>query len=295
MKLHSRFTKIVFTIFFLSICFLKTTAQNYLSLYDTVFIQVNPAGIKTYHHPFQIGQSLTGLMDFYDISEQELRFFNPELKDTNIKENQKIVVPIPNRAILRYKTSDYNARTHIPLYHVVSAGQTFYRLTKVYYQMSAEELMHRNDLTSQNLKVGQRLHIGWISIEGIPKAETGEEGGGSYANPLLSPNVPYRNAYFQQINTQQEWEHKGFAIRQRAGNLKSGFVVFHPYARMNSYIRITNPMTKRTIYAQVIGRIPISLQHQNKDRDVILAYTPTISKALGIIDGQFFADIRFVK
>ena len=294
MKLHSRFTQIILAIVFVLFYSTPTNAQNYLSVYDTVFIQVNPAGIKTYHHPFQIGHSLIGLMDFYDISEQELRFFNPKLKDTDIKQDQKIVVPIPNRAILRYKTSDYNARTHIPLYHIVSAGQTFYRLTKVYYQMSAEELMRRNDLTSQNLKVGQRLHIGWISIEGIPKAETGEEGS-SYANPLLSPNMPYRNAYFQQINAQQEWEHKGLALRQTAGKLKSGFVVFHSYARMNSYVRITNPMTKRTIYAQVIGRIPISLQHLNKDRDVILAYTPTISKALGIIDGQFFADIRFVK
>ncbi|MEM6697080.1 MAG: LysM peptidoglycan-binding domain-containing protein [Bacteroidota bacterium] len=295
MKLHSRFTQLVVATFFVLICFLKVNAQNYLSLYDTVFIQVNPAGIKTYHHSFKIGQSLNGLMDFYDISEQELRFFNPKLKDTDIKENQKIVVPIPNRAILRYKTTDYNARTHIPLYHIVSAGQTFYRLTKVYYQMSAEELMRRNDLTNQNLKVGQRLHIGWISVEGIPKSNTEEGEGGSYTNPLLSPNMPYRNAYFQQINTQQEWEHKGLALRQTTGKLKTGFVVFHRYARMNSYLRITNPMTRRTIYAQVIGRIPISLQHQNKDRDVILAYTPTISKALGIIDGQFFADIRFVK
>ncbi|MEL6718641.1 MAG: LysM peptidoglycan-binding domain-containing protein, partial [Bacteroidota bacterium] len=179
-----------------------TDAQSYLSISDTVFIQINPSGIKTYQHSFQVGQSLTGLMDFYDISEQELRFFNPTLKDTNIKENQKITVPIPNRAILRYKTSDYNIRTHIPLYHVVSAGQTFYRLTKVYYQMSSEELMRRNNLTTQNLKIGQRLHIGWISMEGIPKADKGEEGESTYANPLLSPNMPYRNAYFQQINAQ---------------------------------------------------------------------------------------------
>ncbi|MEM8527593.1 MAG: LysM peptidoglycan-binding domain-containing protein [Bacteroidota bacterium] len=292
MKLHSR---LILTIAFLFAFGGQAHTQNYLSIYDTVFIQINPAGIKTYHHPFQIGQSLTELMDFYDLSEQELRFFNPKLKDTDIKENQEIVVPIPNRAILRYKTSDYNARTYVPLYHVVSAGETFYRLTKIYYKIAAEELMRRNDLTSQNLKVGQRLHIGWISIEGIPKSATDEEGGSTYANPLLSPNMPYRNAYFEQINTQQEWEHKGLAVKQTAGKLKTGFVVFHRYARMNSYLRITNPMTKRTIYAQVIGRIPISLQHQNKGRDVILAYTPTIGKALGIIDGQFFADIRFVK
>ena len=264
---------------------------DYLSLKDTIYIRVNDMGVKTYQHTFQANQSLTALMEFYSLSKEELRFFNPRLDESKLAAGQKITVPIPNRAIIRYKSAKkYDARSCIPVYHVVKKGETFFGLSKRYYAMPQGELMKRNQLTSINLKEGQRIHIGWMSINGIPPSKEGE-----ITNPIIKANLPYRNAYFQQINVKQEWEHKGLAVKQSAGKLKSGFVVFHSHAKLKSYIRITNPMTKRTIYAQVIGRIPISLQHKYPGKDILLAYTPTLGKALGVIDPQFFADIRFVK
>ncbi|MEM9887011.1 MAG: LysM peptidoglycan-binding domain-containing protein [Bacteroidota bacterium] len=288
-----RSTIVTFAVIFFGFSLNAATNSNsaYLSLQDTIFIRVNAMGVKTYQHTFQSNQNIEALIAFYSISMQELKFFNPRLNENNLQAGQKVIVPIPNRAIIRYKNPKvYDVRTCIPVFHIVKKGETLFGISKRLYNMPQVEIKERNQLASDRLKEGQRIHIGWLDIKGIPPGQEGE-----VTNPVLKANMPYRNAYFQQINVKDEWEHKGLAVRQAGGNFREGFVVYHAHAQMNSYIRITNPMNKATIYAKVIGRIPITLQHKYKDKDVVLAYSPTIGKALGVIDPQFFADIRFVK
>lgn len=277
----------------LLLCFFSTAQPNEpcLTLKDTIFIQVDEVGIRTYQPSVRRGQTIKVLCDFYQLSPAEWDYFNPKINNSNLQLGQKVVVPIPNRAIVRYESAkSFQATRSIPVYHVVRKGETFFRLYHTYYKIPADILQKRNGLTNTNVKVGQRIHIGWLCIDGIPPGSKNDN-----LPPLVRANLPYRNGYFQQIEVSEEWEHQGLVVRSDVGKLRSGFNVYHDSAKIGSHVRITNPMRSATIYAEVIGRIPTSVTHQYFDKKVMMVYSPTIGKALGVIDAQFYADVRFVK
>lgn len=262
-----------------------------LTLKDTIFIQVDELGTKVYQPTVRTGQTVETLCNFYQLSPEEWDYFNPKTSSSNLQLGQKVTVPIPNRAIIRYENAkNYQANRSIPVYHIVKKGETFFRLYNVYYKMPAELLQKRNGLTTTDVKIGQRVHVGWLLIDGIPVGDKNDN-----LPPIVRANLPYRNGYFKQIETNEEWEHQGLVVRSDVGKLRSGFKVYHDHAKLGSYVRITNPMRRATIYAEVVGRVPSTIKQQYFGKKVLMVYSPTISKALGVIDAQFYGDVRFVK
>jgi hypothetical protein len=83
---------------------------------------------------------------------------------------------------------------------------------------------------------------------------------------------------------------KGLAI-WKAGNLSAHYYVLHPTAKVGSYMEITNLMLHRTITAKVAGHIPPGLYKSN----VGIVVSPSIARALGVLDVQFYAKWRYVE
>lgn len=65
----------------------------------------------------------------------------------------------------------------------------------------------------------------------------------------------------------------------------------HDSARPNTYIRLYNPNTKRTIKAKVIGKIPFGTYTS----DVQLVISPKAAKALGGLDQRFRVHIEYIQ
>jgi LysM repeat protein len=141
---------------------------SYLSLKDTIFLTSGNFSEKVFEHKIERKQTLYSLARFYGLSVEELYYFNPGLKEARISPGFPIKVPIPNRAIIRYKDENFDPQQHIPVYYVVRKGETMYRIAKVYFRMPIHDLIERNNLTSTGLKTGQILHVGWMNLEGIP-------------------------------------------------------------------------------------------------------------------------------
>jgi hypothetical protein len=56
-------------------------------------------------------------------------------------------------------------------------------------------------------------------------------------------------------------------------------------------MEITNPMLHNTLTAKVAGNIPPGLYQSH----VGLVVSPSVARALGVLDQQFFAQWRFVE
>lgn len=65
----------------------------------------------------------------------------------------------------------------------------------------------------------------------------------------------------------------------------------HDSARPNTYIRLYNPNTRRTIKAKVIGKIPFGTYTS----DVKLVISPKAAKALGGLDQRFRVHIEYIQ
>jgi transcription elongation GreA/GreB family factor len=70
---------------------------------------------------------------------------------------------------------------------------------------------------------------------------------------------------------------------------ETDLMAMHRKAEVGSVISIYNPMSRRTVYAKVVGRIPDTVY---KD-DVIVVVSPLVAKLLGAIDPRFFVKVKY--
>lgn len=257
---------------------------SYLTPKDTIFLSINTYGEKIFEHRMESKQTLFSLGKFYGLSLEELYWYNPEVRDGNIAVGQVIYIPLPNRAILRYRPKNYDPFKYVPIYYIVKRGDTMFGITKRHFRMEISEIMQRNQLTSETLKVGQLLHMGWMKIEAIPA-----EWQGDTENPLLKKSNALGRIYEREQGKKKEIEHQGVAFWQKESKENSDFYALHRHARINSIIRVTNPMSRVTVYVKVIGEIPDTAY----GNDVVVVLSPIAAKALEARDPRFFVRVNY--
>ncbi len=261
-------------------------STHYLTPQDTIFLHTSVMGEKVFEHTLEKKQTLFSLAKFYGLSVEELYFYNPGLEVQSLKVGQKIQVPVPNRAIVRYRVQNFIESNFVPVYHIVQRGETMFRISRYYYEMPKEIIMQRNGMTSTDLKTGQALQIGWMSLDGIP--EEYRSGGGG---PISRRNNALRKVFARNTQGKKLTEDSGAAFWKKSTGEGSDFYALHRYAPVNSIIEINNPMKNRVIYAKVVGRIPDTAYGD----DVKVIVSSVVAQLLGAKDRRFFVKIRYQK
>ena len=266
--------------------FFTGDSLNYLSLKDTIFITTGNYQEKIFVHKIAPKQTLYSLAKFYGLSLTEVYYYNPELEDAEIAINQAIRIPIPNRAIKRYKGENFEPQKHVPVCYKVKPGDTMYGISKRIFEMPIDTILARNNLTTFTVSPGQILSMGWMQIDGIPESYRRFRG-----HPLWKNNQVYRTKYFQDRQVKQEYLERGIAHWQKESKQEGEFLALHRKAPINSIIAINNPMNNRTLFAKVIGRIPDAVYESN----VIVVLAPKAAMLLGARDANFFVKMRYLK
>ncbi len=257
---------------------------QYLIPSDTIMLHVGQFEEKYFEHIMEPKQTLYSLARFYGLSVEELYYFNPGLKNGNVPIGMAVRVPIPNLAIKRYQNPGFAPGEHVPVYYIVKKGDTMFRISKVYFRMPIEELMMRNHMADHTLKTGQQLHVGWLSIHGVPDSLRQHAGG-----PMARRIAALKKIYQYEMAGKKELEGQGVAFWKKDSGKDSDLYAMHRSAEINSILQITNPMTRRTIYAQVVGKIP-ETAYRN---DVVVVVSPLAAKLLGAIDARFFVKVKY--
>ena len=161
-----------------------------------------------------------------------------------------------------------------------------YRIAKVYFRIPINEMLTRNNLETVELKVGQLLHVGWININGISEDSRKNKGG-----PMARRNFAMKKVYLRDSNGKKEKTQRGPAAWKKNSKEESDLYALHRYARKNSVIAVENPMTKRTVYVKVIGKIPDAAFGY----DVKVVLSPLAAKLLGAKDPRFFVHVKYYK
>jgi LysM repeat protein len=258
---------------------------RYLLPKDTVFLKVDDFGNKIFGHTMAKGQTFFSLARFYGLKLETLYSYNPEAgSDGNFSPGQKVNIPIPDSAIVKSWKSAVPRQNFAPVFYVVKHGDTFYRIATHLFQIPVDTLKNRNGLEKTLLSSGQLIHVGWLSVKGIPDS-------------LQLANTNPMGAKMQQL--QMEYEaaksrkspkfQNGAAYWQREKKAGNDYYALHRSAPVGSVIQVTNPMKKRTVYAKVIAPIP----DRAYGDDIVVVLSPAIARLLGARDPKFFVEVRY--
>lgn len=256
-------------------------STRYLVIGDTLDLSISPFNEKLITHGFEKGQTLFSLSKYYGLSVEELKYYNPGLLD-GVSMGDQVKIPIPNRAIIRYPDAMFQYQEYIPIYYTIRKGDTFYGLSKRLFKMPIEEVQRRLYPPAQELKIGQRLFVGWISINGVLESERVVRG-----HPLLRKNQELRDAYLSTSSRGTPLITQGAAAWIKDKSSGSNFLALFNDAPPGSYVEILYPMSNRRVYAKIVGRIPPTLYEPN----IKIVLSPLTAKLLGARDDEFFVKI----
>ena len=66
-------------------------------------------------------------------------------------------------------------------------------------------------------------------------------------------------------------------------------LILHRTAPIGTVIKITNPMTNRTTFAKVVGRI----NDNESNKDAVVVMTKSVADALGALDKRFHVNLSY--
>lgn len=231
------------------------------------------------------GMTLYGQARKYNVSLDSVLQANPDLDPQAIPLGYPLQIPIFPKAISI--TPPEGTDDAIPVYYRVQPKETLYRISRVYMGVSPETIVFLNPRASTTLSIGEVLLLGWYRpLENTRNPITSSEA-------TASDSTVYRIKDFsQQYKTEGRTirEQKGLAVWKQ-GNDKTHYFVLHPTAIVGTYMEVTNPMLHRTLTAKVAGNIPPGIYQPH----VGLVVSPSVARALGVLDQQFFARWRFVE
>ncbi|MEZ4932471.1 MAG: LysM peptidoglycan-binding domain-containing protein [Saprospiraceae bacterium] len=260
-------------------------STKYLTPKDTIFLKVDDFGNKIFVHYMEKGQTLYSLAQFYGLKVYNLVNFNSHIEPENgFSAGTPVNIPIPDSAIVKTWEHGFNKPGFVPVQYVVKHGDTFYRIAKHFFNIPLDTLQRWNGLEKTLLFTGMKLHVGYLSLAGIP--DSLQLANGSPVGSILASmqrEFEYKMAY------EQPSFQNGAAYWQREKKGSNDYYCLHRTATVGSVVKITNPMRKRSIYAKVIATIP----DRAYGDDIIIVLSPTIAKLLGARDPKFYVELMY--
>ena len=130
------------------------------------------------------GQTTGGIAKRYSISIAALREANPEIKTKAPRPGQRLVIPAG--AAVRWSESDAGSAPAGSRVHTVRSGETLGRIANK-YRVSVANLRSWNNLSSNNIRVGQKLKVGGSATS---KAKSSKSTKGSTKAVSLATAAP---------------------------------------------------------------------------------------------------------
>lgn len=259
-------------------------STKYLTAKDTLFITLDETtGEKIFEHRIAAKQTLYSLARFYGLNEEELYPYNPKLKSNKVGIGQIVRVPIPNASIRRFKNANFKQWKYAPIMFLVKKGDNLYKISQKLFHMPIDSVVKWNRLPNATIKPGQLLHVGWMSLDGVPDTIRQVRKG------TVDVRSKMLGSHFEK--QKKSVEERGAASWNAKGNSKTDLYCLHRTAKVGSIIAVTSTMNNRTAYAKVIGKIP-----QNAyGTETVLIVAPSVAKLLGAKDEKFFVKIRYTQ
>lgn len=244
-------------------------------------------------------QTLFSLAQRYLTSITEIRKENPVLNN-GLQIGQTLKIPYGGE--IKEVQQEKPSYTTDTLIHRVAAGETLFAISRK-YNVQVTDIKKWNNLTSNNLSLGQNLTI---EIQKVLKAESAADNTKKLPDDYVPPvaDAPYvqDSADIEQkieepIDEAPIYEDKPFEEVATEGIAEvieeseptNKFFALHRTAKVGTVIKVKNLMNNLTVYVRVIGTIP---ETSNND-DVIIKLNQRAFSHLKAVDNRFRVSLSF--
>jgi len=256
----------------------------------------SPAQPATTTHTVATGETLYSISRKYNIPVDDLKSWN------NLKENSLSVGQV---LVLKAKSLRDQQVTNLPVLkkegvHVVGASQTLYSIARQ-YEVSVDDLKAWNNLSSNELTVGQTLYVTRpannqnkiVKTDPVVETKTQKdpvvEERKAVETPVASKEQTIRIT--ESVRNGNEVVESGLAelIEGTDGNRK--YLALHKTAPVGTILKIRNEMNSREVFVRVLGKLPDNAA----DDKLIIRISKSAYDRLGAIDPRFRVAVTYYK
>ncbi len=308
----------------------QTSQNSIFSNGDKLYINLTADSEVYYSHIVEKGHTVYSLSKAYNIPASKLYSYNKLEEGASISIGQTLRIPLPTSNLYKGKSLINISKGHyVPVYYKTKPKDNLFRISRVYFNQSTEDLMVRNNLIDNNISLGQELIIGWLTINApIPtqselESEYGEEDLDIYIDGNLAdisvsldeghnieemtPEQQDSIMEFNEMELPNNFDPTLLGTIKYSENLRAisknevalwdkslhdnGTVfALHESALIDSYINVFNPVLNRSVRIKVIGRIP----YGTYTNDVKLVISPRAANQLGGVDRRFKVEVDYL-
>jgi len=172
-------------------------------------------------------------------------------------------------------------------YHTVTDGETLYSISKK-YEVALEDLREWNDLSVNDISIGQDLIIGRTVKEVVvpvvasdpePVENVTEVIYADAGTPLARENTNF-----------DEVVENGLAEVIEGSSNNRKYLALHRTAKIGTIMRIRNEMNGQEVFVRIIGKLPDT----GANRNILIKISRAAYDQLGAIDDKFRVTISFI-
>lgn len=263
-------------------------------------------------HKVSKGEGVYGISKKYGVTASAIYESN-EGSEQNILIDQVLLIPKGKATASTVKVANTSTTKIEKKYHTVSKGQTLSSIARK-YNTSVSEIKSLNNLSSDNIMLGQKLIVEETKIavstpkpklaepkpveavkEEVVIAKQTEKPNSNWSNAETISNSNQKNVVVpntaevtaeveknQSVKTKystddgDEISEKGLAIISTDGELSQDrSFIMHPKAKVGTIVMITNPENNNTVFARVIA-------NSKADNSGILKMSKSVASKLGV-------------
>ncbi len=218
-------------------------------------------------HLVEPGQTLYSLSKLYQVPVDAIKQLNGITgNDLEAGSELLIIRPEPDQTKINQaaKSADY---------HVVTAEETLYSLSKQ-YNLDLDKLKDWNGLTDNSVQIGDTLRLKEpISRQIIP------------AN-----NPPPRVSNYPKSGEAKPVQEQGIAAVINGSTDTKKYLALHPTAPFGTIMKVRNELTNLSVFVRVVGPLPATGANNN----ILIRLSPAAQEALGSLDNKFRVELSYV-
>ncbi|MRX48319.1 DPBB and LysM peptidoglycan-binding domain-containing protein [Pedobacter puniceum] len=274
------------------------------TMVDSVGVE-NSAGKKVILHKIEPKETYYALGRKYNVTPKAIMDFN---SNAPLSIGQIIKIPT-DRPFAEQKPVSFSSSSNTTqnngkkeTTHVVQAKETLYSIASK-YNMRVDDLKLLNNLKTSALSIGQTLKVlvnDEVSLkpEVVKNTQTGKPEVVREQITKPEPKIKYLDSTDSNSGIEiprnrygiTEKNEKGIAVWINDENLDATkSYALHKLAPVGTIVKITNPMTNRSVFAKVVGKYT----ENETTKDVIIVITKAASDALGALDKRFLVNITY--
>lgn len=253
-------------------------------------------------HTVKAKENLNLIAQMYSTTVDNIKTLNG-LSSNNLQIGQVLKIPNANQSIETFSTAKVEPKvetavqkaiekpaakveptnTNGNIEHVVAAGETIYSIAKK-FNTTTYQITTANNLTSNSLKVGQRLILKNPAPIGVNTAQ--QQDSDETSESIVTPTLKGAASKYGISQV----EEKGVAVWIEDQDLDPAkMLILHRTAPVGTIIKITNPMSSRSTFAKVVGKFT----ENETTKDVIIVMTKAVADAIGALDKRFACTLSY--